>query len=514
MKERVIKNFFDKMSVGRDTRIRSDPILKYEQEMRQKVVMELLNPSKGELILDVGCGNARDIELFSIKGAKCVGIDISEGMIKAAKAKAKKENLKNVEFIAGDATKLPFKANTFNKVSCSETIEHMPDWRKAIREMRRVLKKNGLFVITTPNKISMYGLTRNIFGVVRKSLGFFGVKVGKKHPYDVWKTQGEVVSVLKKSGFEVKQKKGICFIPGQWTYLLPNFCKELLVRTTGQIEPRINSKLSRYGYSLAVSAQKEKIGLREKILKENIKVHEKEAEIYDFIHSEIFNKYEQKRVIKDIDLILKSVSVNQPSVLDVGCGTGNLTLKFLKKGCYVTALDLSKKMLALLKKKTDKNKFLKMINQDIESFLKDTFEKYDIISFSSVLHHLPDYRTVLEKSLDKLKNGGVIYITHEPLGKNSPDSLLTRIISLVGRLIYKIRVFPLVKEIRQIDYTMADFHAKEGIYKSLTAFLKGRKLKIKVEKYRAEKSYISAVLNNWLGKNYNLFSIIIQKSRK
>ena len=163
MKEEAIKQFFDAMSTDRNLAIESDPIGKYEQDMRQRAVIELLNPTKGELILDVGCGNARDIIVFANKGAKSVGIDFSTEMIKEGKKDIAKIGLKNNDLIVGSATLLPFKNKTFDKISCSETIEHIPDYEDAIADMNRVLKVGGKLVITTPNWHSLYGLSRKLF---------------------------------------------------------------------------------------------------------------------------------------------------------------------------------------------------------------------------------------------------------------------------------------------------------------------------------------------------------------
>lgn len=82
--KRKIVEYFDDKSEGRDVRFQ-DPVLGYEQKMRQKAVIELLDPHPGELILDVGCGNARDIMLFAQRGAIPVGADFSNGMIRQGK---------------------------------------------------------------------------------------------------------------------------------------------------------------------------------------------------------------------------------------------------------------------------------------------------------------------------------------------------------------------------------------------------------------------------------------------
>ena len=195
MKEKAIEHFFDEMSVDRNLGIESDPIGKYEQEMRQRAVTELLNPSKGELILDVGCGNVRDVIVFANNSTKCVGVDFSSGMIKEGKKDVNKIGLKNIDLIVGSGTNLPFKDETFDKISCSETIEHIPNYEDAIAEMNRVLKRGGVLTLTTPNWHSLYGLSRKLFTKPFKLLFRFLKFVLRKegtsaeHPYDEWKTE-------------------------------------------------------------------------------------------------------------------------------------------------------------------------------------------------------------------------------------------------------------------------------------------------------------------------------------
>ena len=208
MREEEIKQFFNEMSMDRNLAIESSPIGKYEQDMRQRAVIQLLNPSKGELILDVGCGNARDVIVFENRGAKSVGVDFSSGMIKEGKKDIGDIGLQNVDLVIGSGTNLPFKGETFDKISCSETIEHIPNYEDAITEMNRVLKVGGKLVITTPNWHSLYGLSRKLFtkpfNLLFRFLRFILRKEGNptEHPYDKWKTQKEVLEVLKKMAWK------------------------------------------------------------------------------------------------------------------------------------------------------------------------------------------------------------------------------------------------------------------------------------------------------------------------
>lgn len=85
--------------------------------------------------------------------------------------------------------------------------------------------------------------------------------------------------------------------------------------------------------------------LREEIIKANIDEHEKEAKYYDIIHTEIYNFYEQKRIETSLYPLVKTLDKNT-KILEIGCGTGNLTIKLLNHGFdNITCLDLSPAMI-------------------------------------------------------------------------------------------------------------------------------------------------------------------------
>ena len=85
-----IARFFDEMSVERNQKIQSNPIINYEQQVRSRTVLDMLSPRQGEKILDIGCGNARDLAIIATTGAQVVGVDIAEGMVSAARQELEK----------------------------------------------------------------------------------------------------------------------------------------------------------------------------------------------------------------------------------------------------------------------------------------------------------------------------------------------------------------------------------------------------------------------------------------
>jgi ubiquinone/menaquinone biosynthesis C-methylase UbiE len=100
---------------------------------------------KDKLVLDVGCGSGRFVEVMSRWGASIVGLDYSNA-VDAAK-KVTDELGYFAEYVQGDALQLPFADNTFDAVYSIGVLQHTADPLQALREMCRVLKPGGLFGI-------------------------------------------------------------------------------------------------------------------------------------------------------------------------------------------------------------------------------------------------------------------------------------------------------------------------------------------------------------------------------
>lgn len=260
--------------------------------------------------------------------------------------------------------------------------------------------------------------------------------------------------------------------------------------------------------------------LKRKILEENIKLHKIESNIYRQIHADIYNLYEQRRIKKDVDLIMDTIQKENPSVLDVGCGTGNILLKFLKLNAVVTGVDISKEMLDELLKYVSGSATL--ITSDAGSFIKEELKnnkKYDIISFSSVLHHLPDYLDTVTNACNLVNEGGGIYIVFEhPLSVERKANLLYRIWSFADEEIYRWRLrIKGVKHPSISCYEYADYHVWQGErginQEKICRILEENCFKIvKYEEYILRRNGIFALVDNMLKINPpNIFSLIAQK---
>ena len=109
------------------------------------------NFCKNKIVLDVACGVGYGSYYLIKTGAKrVIGVDISKDAITYGKGHYQKQNL---EFIVGDATKLHFPDRSFDVIVSFETIEHVRNHIKYLSECKRVLKKGGIFICSSPNKV-------------------------------------------------------------------------------------------------------------------------------------------------------------------------------------------------------------------------------------------------------------------------------------------------------------------------------------------------------------------------
>ena len=122
----------------------------------------------GKVVLDIACGTGYGSDILASSGAKqVIGLDNSAVVIKEAGRKYQSSNLK---FFTGEASKINWSDNYFDLVVSFETIEHLANYRQFLEEIYRVLKKDGLLIISTPNRhlVSCYLIYRHPFNKFHK----------------------------------------------------------------------------------------------------------------------------------------------------------------------------------------------------------------------------------------------------------------------------------------------------------------------------------------------------------
>lgn len=121
---------------------------------------DLLGIHDGDIILDAGCGDGRHSwEVYSRNRSPLVAFDIDGVCVK--KNKYMLESLKeqrgiksNYHLLIANVTKLPFKNGSFDRVICSEVLEHIPEDKVALKELLRVLGKEGAIGISVPHYLA------------------------------------------------------------------------------------------------------------------------------------------------------------------------------------------------------------------------------------------------------------------------------------------------------------------------------------------------------------------------
>jgi SAM-dependent methyltransferase len=121
------------------------------------VDLERLDVRPGETLLDAGCGEGRHCFGALERGARVVGLDLDMDSLRPAAGglRNRASELNSLGgMLQGNTFHLPFRDETFDKVICSEVMEHVHDYTAAARELARVLRPGGMAAITIPTATS------------------------------------------------------------------------------------------------------------------------------------------------------------------------------------------------------------------------------------------------------------------------------------------------------------------------------------------------------------------------
>ena len=191
-------------------------------------MINLMNPSYNQKLIDVACGTGDIAKLFlnrvnELSEITCV--DPNKGMIK--KGKEKLNEYKNLNWIVASAEKLPVDENSFDFYTISFGLRNTKNIDKALAEAYRVLKPGGRFLCLEFSKIQNSSL-EFIYKKYSKLIPKIGkLIVGEKQPYEYliksieeFINQEELVEIMKKNNFkECKYRNlsgGIVSIHSGW----------------------------------------------------------------------------------------------------------------------------------------------------------------------------------------------------------------------------------------------------------------------------------------------------------
>jgi SAM-dependent methyltransferase len=142
--------------------------------------------ARGKRVLDVACGEGYGTALLARGAAQVIGADLSPAAIEHAKRVY--AGVANAQFVCAPCTKLPLEAASIDVAMSFETIEHIGEQEAFLEELTRVLKPDGVLVLSCPNKLA-YTDKRgfvNEFHVKELYRDELAALVNKHFPHSVW----------------------------------------------------------------------------------------------------------------------------------------------------------------------------------------------------------------------------------------------------------------------------------------------------------------------------------------
>lgn len=127
------------------------PYLFYPSEERiRSLVVSVL---KGPYVLDAGCGNGWLSVCAWEKGYEVFSFDVGKGETRESLFLFK-EKKANIGLAEASLSILPFADASFDSIMCISVLEHVPNVKQALFEMKRVLRRNGRLVLMIPNALT------------------------------------------------------------------------------------------------------------------------------------------------------------------------------------------------------------------------------------------------------------------------------------------------------------------------------------------------------------------------
>jgi 2-polyprenyl-3-methyl-5-hydroxy-6-metoxy-1,4-benzoquinol methylase len=149
------------------------------------LLREHIDPSRdlrGKRVLEVGCGRGGFAVWLAQQSSgppDLVATDLSKTAIQKARHFALQRGQESIAWQVGSVQQLPHRDKSFDTVICAETIEHVPDPARAMRELARTLKRGGRLFLTTPNYLGPMGLFRAYRRVVRRPFAEEGQPINR-----------------------------------------------------------------------------------------------------------------------------------------------------------------------------------------------------------------------------------------------------------------------------------------------------------------------------------------------
>ena len=227
-KKGLVKNVFDQVYDQYD--LMNDLMSLGTHRLWKSTMLNIMNPSKNQKLIDVACGTGDIAKLFLNhvnKSSEITCVDPNKGMINKGKIKLK--HYKNLKWIIAPAEKLPLQDNLFDFYTISFGLRNTKKLDKSLAEAYRVLKPGGRFLCLEFSKIQNSNLDfiyKNYSKII-PTIGKF--VVGNEQPYEYliksienFINQDELIDLMIKKNFKKCSYRnlsgGIVSIHSGWKY--------------------------------------------------------------------------------------------------------------------------------------------------------------------------------------------------------------------------------------------------------------------------------------------------------
>jgi SAM-dependent methyltransferase len=216
----------------------SNPTRRWLHCTRRDWIMDELRrlaKTKPGKALEVGFGSGVYLPLLRELYQETVAIDLQEAFLENGRSLA--GNLPNLRIIADDITNSQLQDDQFDLVLCSEVIEHIDEWKKALAEMHRLTRPGGVLLLSTPQPWSPLELMGKIAfkpGIISLVRFIYGEAILETGHLSLL-SEKEINNELAAVGFQIEKR----YKSGVYVPLVAEFCGETAVRFERWLETHL-----------------------------------------------------------------------------------------------------------------------------------------------------------------------------------------------------------------------------------------------------------------------------------